>query len=104
MKTIFLILAFNFSFFCSFSQVEEKINNQRISKQTESGVVTPYTYLWSNGSTDKNLKNVPDGEYILSVTDAVDQQFQIKVIVKSSEINKGKDLAMIFDPPIVLYI
>ena len=68
-----------------------------------SGGVTPYTYLWSNGSTDKNLKNVPDGEYILSVTDAVDQQFQIKVIVKSPEINKGKDLAMIFDPPIVLY-
>ncbi len=68
-----------------------------------SGGVAPYTYLWSNGSTEKSLKNVPDGEYVLTVTDAVDQQFQIKVIVKTPEIDKGKDLAMVFDPPIVLY-
>ena len=67
------------------------------------GGVSPYSYLWSNGSTAKDLKNVPDGEYILTITDAVDQKVQVKVIVKTPEIDKGKDLALVFDPPIVIY-
>ncbi len=30
----------------------------------------PYTYLWSNGSTDASLANLPKGNYTLTVTDA----------------------------------
>ncbi len=32
--------------------------------------VTPYTYSWSNGSTDANLQNVEAGFYAVTVTDA----------------------------------
>lgn len=67
------------------------------------GGVAPYTYLWSNGSTEKDLKNVSEGEYVLTITDAVDQKTQVKVIVRTPEIDKGKDLALVFDPPIILY-
>ncbi len=35
------------------------------------GGQAPYTYLWSNGSTDKDLINVPYNTYMVTVTDAV---------------------------------
>jgi len=35
-----------------------------------SGGVPPYTFLWSNGTTEQNLTNVPAGVYYLVVTDA----------------------------------
>jgi len=34
-----------------------------------SGGVAPYTYQWSNGSTNKDLTNLDGGDYILTVTD-----------------------------------
>lgn len=37
---------------------------------TVSGGASPYTYLWSNGSTAANLNNVPAGTYTVTVTDA----------------------------------
>ena len=33
------------------------------------GGVSPYTYLWNNGSTDNPLLNVPAGTYTVTVTD-----------------------------------
>jgi hypothetical protein len=39
---------------------------------TASGGVSPYTYLWSNGSTDPNLVNVLSGPYTVTVTGAND--------------------------------
>ena len=30
----------------------------------------PYTYLWSNGATTKNLLNVPEGDYSVTITDS----------------------------------
>ena len=35
-----------------------------------SGGVTPYTYLWSNGSNNEDLLNAQIGEYELTVTDS----------------------------------
>ncbi|MDR0542438.1 MAG: T9SS type A sorting domain-containing protein [Dysgonamonadaceae bacterium] len=34
-----------------------------------SGGEAPYTYLWDDGSTEKDLKNQPDGYYSVTVTD-----------------------------------
>ena len=68
-----------------------------------SGGVEPYTYLWSDGSISKDLENVPDGEYVVVVTDAVDQEVILKAIVSSPKIDEGKDLAVLFDPPVVIY-
>jgi len=35
-----------------------------------SGGSTPFSYLWSNGSTTKNLANITFGQYTITVTDA----------------------------------
>lgn len=37
---------------------------------TPSGGTPPYTYLWSNGSTDPDLNAIPGGSYSGTVTDA----------------------------------
>ncbi len=34
-----------------------------------SGGTGPYTYLWSNGSTDLNQEDLPAGTYVLTITD-----------------------------------
>jgi len=36
-----------------------------------SGATSPYSFLWSNGSTTRDLFNVSAGSYVLTVTDAV---------------------------------
>ena len=68
-----------------------------------SGGVEPYTYVWSNGAVTKSLENVPDGEYVVEVTDAVDQKVVLKAIVSTPKIEQGEDLAILFDPPVVIY-
>ncbi len=35
-----------------------------------AGGVSPYSYHWSNGSSDQNIYNIPGGAYDLSITDA----------------------------------
>lgn len=35
-----------------------------------SGGVTPYSYKWSSGDSTQNIKNVPAGDYSVTVTDA----------------------------------
>jgi len=37
---------------------------------SSSGGASPYTYLWSNGSTTPNISGLGEGTYIASVTDA----------------------------------
>lgn len=37
---------------------------------TVAGGTPPYTYLWSNGSTSKDLKSVGKGDYTVEITDA----------------------------------
>ena len=67
------------------------------------GGVEPYTYKWSNGSTEKDLVNVSDGEYTVIVTDAVDQEITLKAIVSTPKLEVGENIAVFFDPPVVLY-
>jgi len=42
----------------------------------------PFTYRWSNGSTQQNLTNIPSGNYIISIADAkgcfIERQFTVK--------------------------
>lgn len=40
---------------------------------TLSGGVAPFTYSWSNGSSNEDLAGLPKGEYSVTVTDAVGQ-------------------------------
>lgn len=35
-----------------------------------AGGTLPYNYLWSNGSSNQNLNNVPSGSYSVTITDA----------------------------------
>lgn len=35
-----------------------------------SGGTLPYTYIWSNGATTKDLANIGSGDYLVTVTDA----------------------------------
>lgn len=58
------------------SSITELINvscfeetNGGINISVENGVL-PYTFLWSNGSTNQNLTNVPAGVYSVEITDA----------------------------------
>lgn len=72
-------------------------------KISVSGGVEPYSYKWSNGATTKDLENVPDGEYTVVITDAVDQEMVLTAVISTPKIDAGKDLAVLFDPPVVLY-
>ena len=40
---------------------------------TPKGGVAPYSYQWSNGSTDEDPLNIPKGSYEVTVTDAIGQ-------------------------------
>ena len=40
---------------------------------TPKGGVAPYSYQWSNGSTDEDPLNLPKGSYEVTVTDAIGQ-------------------------------
>lgn len=50
---------------------------------TLSGGVPPYTYLWSNGATAKDISNLPSGNYTLTVTDAKGCQTSAKAEIVS---------------------
>ena len=45
-------------------------NSSGSSVITPSGGTTPYTYLWSNGSTTAGITNLASGTYTVTVTDA----------------------------------
>ncbi|MBK6903103.1 MAG: HYR domain-containing protein [Saprospirales bacterium] len=46
--------------------------NEGTITTTPNGGLAPYTYLWSNGSTEQNLSNLSPGTYSLTLTDAND--------------------------------
>ncbi len=46
------------------------LTNMGYINVTVSGGISPYTYLWSNGSITANITNLPTGDYIITITDA----------------------------------
>ena len=47
------------------------------------GGVPPYSYKWSNETTEKNLSNVASGEYVLVITDGNECTYEVTVEVGS---------------------
>ena len=56
-----------------------------------SGGVSPYSYLWSNGSTQSSITNLFASNYIVSITDS-----KSCTIVKSGIVKKSPDLKLGF--------
>jgi len=50
------------------------------------GGTTPYTYAWSNGSTDQDLNGVAAGDYVLDVTDANGCSAQLTLTITQPEL------------------
>ena len=46
-----------------------------------SGGTLPYTYAWSDGSTNETLENVPAGEYTVAITDAHECEANYEVTI-----------------------
>jgi outer membrane protein OmpA-like peptidoglycan-associated protein len=52
---------------------------------TPSGGVPPYSYLWSNGSTDEDPEELIKGIYTVVVTDDVDQEVEVEVPINEPD-------------------
>jgi len=62
-----------------------------------SGGSTPYTYLWSNGSSVEDIENIGPGSYTLTLTDN-----NGCVLVMSDEIVEPTEMSLLFDESINL--
>jgi|GEM_PF-467164 len=62
-----------------------------------SGGSTPYTYLWSNGSSVEDIENIGPGSYTLTLTDN-----NGCVLVMSDEIVEPTEMTLLFDESINL--
>jgi len=49
-----------------------------------SGGVEPYSYAWSNGFTEKDLKQVAPGKYSVTVTDDTGKKTTVTEVVKAT--------------------
>ncbi len=57
-------------------------NNGKIRLDSVTGGVTPYTYIWSNDSTNNHIADLSPGTYSLTVTDvegcSISEQYQVE--------------------------
>ncbi len=59
---------------------------------------SPYTYLWSSGNTSKNLINVPEGTYSVTVTDSKGCNASLEKIILASKLSVLTDIRSISQP------
>ena len=62
-------------------------NSGTATVTTVSGGTAPYTYKWSNGQTTQTASNLPSGNYLVSVTDAVGCTVNGQASVQTSAIS-----------------
>ncbi len=63
-------------------------NNKDGSIEVEvTGGTPPYTYAWSNGSTDKNQKDLDVGEYSIVITDANGCTKELSFTIETTAVN-----------------
>ena len=55
----------------SLISVQYNCSNQGALTVIVNSGTAPYSYLWSNGSTNDSLINIPSGTYHVTVTDAL---------------------------------
>jgi hypothetical protein len=55
---------------CGITQCNTNVVNANSINISVNGGTPPFTYLWSNGSTNQNLTNVMPGQYTVTVMDA----------------------------------
>jgi gliding motility-associated-like protein len=60
-------------------------NSDGSAQVIPTGGVSPYNYLWSDGSTNDHLNNLPMGIYIVTVTDATGCQQVLTNVVNNSD-------------------
>ncbi len=71
-------------------------SNGTVTLETVTGSTPPYTFLWSNGATTRNLTNLAAGDYTVTVTDAqgctvkgtnqIHQPDELKVEITSNDV------------------
>ncbi len=63
---------------------------------------TNYTYVWSNGATTQNIKNLPFGKYCVTLTDAdtctKSECFEVEKIISTKEENDGLGIEIYPNP------
>lgn len=78
------VIVFNFPVVCSPAEVTDESCFQSCDgtiKSNVAGGTEPYTFLWSNGATDRDLTGLCPGSYTLTATDANDckSEFNVKI-------------------------
>ena len=65
-------------------QITDSVTNILCSSDTNASIfiniqggTKPYSYNWSNGSTDSNLTNISSGQYYVSISDSQSCQKKI---------------------------
>ncbi len=60
-----------FYFYSYITQVQPNCASNGSLTATAYGGISPYTYLWSNGTTDQTIINLGAGTYTVTITDAL---------------------------------
>ena len=74
-------------------------NSTGVIDLTVSGGVSPYSYIWSNGSILQDISNVSAGDYYVTITDAQNQ-----TITDTITINQASEISLSFMITPVSYV
>lgn len=79
---------------CSSTNASTRNGNDGSIRLSLSGGVEPYSYVWSNGSSDKDLSGLKKGSYSVKITDAVGQ-----VAENSCSVNEPAEVVLAYLNP-----